>query len=105
MIAANAAPIVTAPANQNANEGGSTLFSLGSFTDAATDTPWAVSDDWGRRIHRYDLQRNDCRFAGHGESHVRGRPSDPHVTVTVTDKDGASGQTSFSAASPTSSRR
>ena len=44
---ANVAPVVTAPADQNANEGTSKSFSLGSFTDPGDDGPWAVKVEWG----------------------------------------------------------
>ena len=44
---ANVAPTVTGPADQTANEGASTTFNLGSFTDPGPDGPWAVSVDWG----------------------------------------------------------
>jgi hypothetical protein len=40
------APVVTPPAPQNAVEGASQLFSLGSFTDAAGG-PWTVDVSWG----------------------------------------------------------
>src|SRR5206468_1797840 len=44
----NVAPTVTAPANQSANEGASTSFGLGSFSDVGVnDNPWAVDVDWG----------------------------------------------------------
>src|SRR3989442_2880593 len=44
----NVAPTVTAPANQSANEGASTSFTLGSFSDpGVNDTPWTVDVDWG----------------------------------------------------------
>jgi hypothetical protein len=44
---ANVAPSVTAAANQSSKEGESKLFSLGSFSDPGTDSPWAVDVDWG----------------------------------------------------------
>src|SRR3989454_3063948 len=45
---ANVPPTVTAPANQSANEGASTSFSLGSFGDPGlNDKPWIVDIDWG----------------------------------------------------------
>ena len=45
---ANVAPTVTAPADQTANEGASTSFGLGSFSDpGANDAPWAVDVSWG----------------------------------------------------------
>ena len=40
---ANVIPVVTAPADQTANEGTSTSFSLGSFTDPGADV--AVAGD------------------------------------------------------------
>ena len=44
---ANVAPVVTAAADQTADEGVGKLFDLGSFTDSGADSPWAVSVDWG----------------------------------------------------------
>src|SRR2546425_7886680 len=45
---ANVPPTVTAPVNQSANEGASTSFSLGSFSDPGlNDNPWAVDVNWG----------------------------------------------------------
>ena len=43
----NAAPEVTAAADQTASEGTSTLLALGSFTDPGDDAPWRVTVDWG----------------------------------------------------------
>lgn len=43
----NVAPAVTAPANQNADEGASRLIDLGSFTDPGEDGPWSVTVNWG----------------------------------------------------------
>jgi PKD domain len=44
---ANVAPAITPPAAQTANEGASTTFDLGSFTDPGADSPWRVTVDWG----------------------------------------------------------
>jgi PKD repeat protein len=44
---ANVAPAVTAPADQTANEGASTSFNLGSFSDPGTESAWHVDVDWG----------------------------------------------------------
>src|SRR5207237_9095916 len=38
----NVSPVVLGPSDQNANEGSSTSFSLGSFSDPGADSPWAV---------------------------------------------------------------
>jgi hypothetical protein len=43
----NVAPAVSAGADQEADEGTSTSFALGSFTDPGEDGPWQVSVDWG----------------------------------------------------------
>src|SRR5205085_1039937 len=43
VVVTNANPVVTAPANQNATEGSSASFTLGSFSDAGVnDNPWSV---------------------------------------------------------------
>ena len=43
----NTAPVVTPAADQSANEGASTTFNLGSFSDTEPDSPWTVTVDWG----------------------------------------------------------
>jgi uncharacterized repeat protein (TIGR02543 family) len=43
----NVAPAVSAAADQEADEGMSASFALGSFTDPGDDGPWQVSVDWG----------------------------------------------------------
>lgn len=43
----NVAPVLTMPQNQNATEGTSKSFALGSFTDPGTDADWSVTVDWG----------------------------------------------------------
>src|SRR5207244_12217466 len=48
VVVTNANPVVTAPANQNASEGSSASFTLGSFSDAGVnDNPWSVDVNWG----------------------------------------------------------
>src|SRR5439155_1449368 len=48
VVVTNANPVVTAPANQNASEGSSASFSLGSFSDAGVnDSQWLVDVNWG----------------------------------------------------------
>ena len=44
---ANVIPVITAPADQTADEGTSKTFDLGSFTDPGADSPWQVTIDWG----------------------------------------------------------
>jgi hypothetical protein len=43
----NVDPSVTAPADQNANEGEEKSFDLGSFADPGSDGDWTVTIDWG----------------------------------------------------------
>src|SRR5207244_4383907 len=48
VVVTNANPVVTAPSNQNASEGSSASFTLGSSSDAgANDNPWQVDVNWG----------------------------------------------------------
>ncbi len=47
VVVNNLAPVVTAPANQTADEGVAANLNLGSFTDQSADGPWAVDVDWG----------------------------------------------------------
>ena len=92
----NLAPVVTGPGNQNANEGSSTSFNLGSFTDAAADTPWAVSVDWGDGSTDTTLNATTAGSLGTASHTYLDGPATHTVTVTVTDKNGASGQAAFS---------
>src|SRR4029079_7519298 len=88
----NVAPTVTAPANQTANEGASTSFSLGSFSDpGVNDSPWAVDVDWGDSTAHSTF--NGSTQGGLGSlSHTYADNTTPPatgytVTVKVTDKD------------------
>ena len=91
----NVAPVVTAPANQSANEGSSTSFNLGSFTDVAADTPWAVSVDWGDGSANTTFNTAAAGSLGTANHTYADGPATRTVTVTVTDKNGASGQATF----------
>src|SRR5207249_2388521 len=90
----NLPPVVTAPANQSANEGASTSVTLGSFSDVGVnDNPWAVDVDWGDgSLHTtFSLATQGAITAA---SHAYADNSTPPatgytVTVKVTDKDGA----------------
>ena len=90
---ANVDPIVTAPADQVADEATEGTFDLGSFTDPGADAPWAVVVAWG-----------DSSSANFAASAAGSLGTDTHtyaddgvytVTVTVTDKDGASDSATF----------
>ena len=91
----NVAPVVTAPANQNANEGSSVAFSLGSFTDVAADTPWAVTVAWGDGSTNSTFNATTAGSLGTASHTYADGPATHTVAVTVTDKNGASGQATF----------
>src|SRR5206468_2038780 len=96
----NAAPVVAAPADQSANEGASTSFGLGSFSDGGVnDNPWAVDVDWGDgSLHTtFSLATEGAITAA---SHAYADNSTPPatgytVTVKVTDKDGGTDSKTF----------
>lgn len=88
----NQAPAVTAPDNQTANEGEAKTFNLGSFSDDSPG-PWQITVNW-----------DDGNIESFSVSATGPIPSRTHtyadngnytVTVTVTDKNGASGSASF----------
>ncbi|MEO8510169.1 MAG: tandem-95 repeat protein [Chloroflexota bacterium] len=97
---ANAAPVYTAlqvdaPANQGALEGVAQSFDIGSFVDAGlNDAAWAVDVDWG------DSGTISFNAASQGDlvdkSHLFANDGLYTVSVTVTDKDGASDSDTFS---------
>src|SRR5207247_3837301 len=74
-------------------------FSLGSFSDPGSDSPWAVSVDWGDGSPSTSFQ-----ITGSGpavgtslgsQSHSYLQDGSYTVTVTVTDKNSGSGQATF----------
>src|SRR5207248_3077025 len=94
---ANLAPNVTAPADQNANEGAAQSFNLGSFSDAgANDGPWAVDVDWGDgSAYTTFNQSSQGSLGSQSHTYENGAATAYTVTVKVTDKDGGSGQATF----------
>jgi hypothetical protein len=95
----NVNPIVTAAANQSANEGLSTSFTIGSFSDVAADNPWAVDVDWGDGTGHTTLTAASAGSLG-STSHTYADNTVPPstgytVTVKVTDKDGGIGSATF----------
>src|SRR5207302_2432543 len=84
--------------DQTANEGASTSFNLGSFSDpGGNDNPWAVDVDWGdSSAHTTSSQSTQGSLAT--ASHTYADNGTYTVTVKVTDKDGGSGQATFKVA-------
>jgi subtilisin-like proprotein convertase family protein len=86
VIVNNVAPTMASPGNQTANEGASTIFNLGTLGDPGDDSPWAVHVNWG------DGTVNDFQIpilANIGAAHTYADNGAYTVTVTATDKDGA----------------
>src|SRR5207247_434954 len=90
------APSVTAAANQSANEGSSSSFSLGSFSDpGAADNPWAVDVDWGDgSSHTTFTTATQGSLGSQSHTYADG-PATKTITVKVTDKDGGSDSKTF----------
>src|SRR5205823_14541607 len=95
VVVHNVAPAVTAPNDQNSDEGSSKSFDLGTFTDPGThDNPWKVHVDWGDSSSSNEADRSTTGSAGTA-SHTYDDNGTYTVLVKVTDKDGASGDASF----------
>src|ERR671932_1295906 len=92
---ANVTPAVTAPANQAATQGVSSSFSLGSFTDPGADSPWAVTVNWGDGSSNTVFNQTSTGTIT-AQSHTFANPGAFTVTVSVKDKDNATGSASFS---------
>ena len=92
----NVAPTVTPAANQSANEGASTSFTLGSFSDpGVNDNPWAVDVDWGdATAHTTFSSATQGSLGSQSHTYADG-PATRTVTVKVTDKDGGIGTNTF----------
>src|SRR2546426_1123569 len=96
----NVAPTITAPANQTANEGASTSFMLGSFSDpGVNDTPWAVDIDWGDSSSHMTFSapaQGPITAQNHTYDDNTTPPATGYtVTVKVTDKDGGTDSKTF----------
>src|SRR5205814_9284202 len=82
---ANVAPTVTAPANQSANQGAATTFSLGSFADpGASDGPWAVDVNWGDGSAHSSFTTSAQGSLGSLSHSYADRPARRTVSHTVT---------------------
>src|SRR5205823_2650187 len=87
-------------ADQTANEGASTSFSLGSFSDAgANDNPWSVDVDWGDGSPHTTFNEGTQGSLGSQSHTYANNGATPYVvTAKVTDKDGGSGTATFKVA-------
>jgi hypothetical protein len=90
-------PLLVTPPDQVATEGASAGFDLGSFTDSGADGPWAADVDWGDGTAHTALGA-----AAPGplppQAHTYAAAGTYRVTLTVTDKDGATGAAGFTVA-------
>src|SRR5438132_912218 len=76
------------PSNQTANEGASTAFNLGSFSDpGVNDNPWAVDVNWGDSSSHTTFTTSSRGALG-TQNHTYVDNGTDTVTVKVTDKDG-----------------
>src|SRR5439155_7496440 len=94
----NVNPSVTAPSNQNADEGASTSFNLGSFTDPGADALWTVDVNWGDGSSNTTFTRSSTGTLGSQFHSYDDGPITYTVVMTVTDKDGGSGTATFQVA-------
>jgi hypothetical protein len=96
VVVTNVNPAVIAPSNQSANEGTSTSFALGSFSDPGTaDNPWAVDVDWGDGSGHTTFNLANQGSLGNASHTYPDGPASKTVTVKVTDKDGGFDTKSF----------
>ncbi len=87
----------TAPGSQNANQGVSASFTLGSFSDQSTPaTTWSVDVNWGDDSTDTTLTPTSQGSLGNA-GHTYNTAGVKAVVVTVSDSYGDVGQYSFSA--------
>jgi hypothetical protein len=88
-------PMLTAPADQTANEGASTAFSLGSFSDAdGAGGPWSVTIVWGDGSPNSTFSIS-VQGALAILNHAYPDNGSYTVSVSVTNSHGGSGSASF----------
>ena len=92
----NVPPTVTAPIPQSSDEGENHAFSLGSFADPGSDSPWQVKVDWGDGSAVQTLSPDKTLTGPLGTAnHTYADNGTYPVKVTVTDKDGDYNSASF----------
>ena len=82
--------MVTAAADQIADEGTAQTFDLGSFSDAGDDTPWTVIVDWGDLSSDTFTDSEASAGAITDRSHTYADNGTYNVTVTVREAGGVS---------------
>ncbi len=90
----NSPPSCTAPSDQTANEGASTSFSLGSFSDVDGNGPWQVDVTWGDGSAHSTFSVSSTGVLP-GTAHTYADNGTYTVVVKITDADGASDSCSF----------
>lgn len=90
----NVAPTVTPASDQIANAGFATSFALGTFGDPGSDSPWAVSVNWGDGTANTNFNLTAKGSLGN-QSHTYATAGTYVVTETVTDKYGGVGTANF----------
>ncbi len=91
---ANSAPVYSPPVDQTSNEGASTSFALGSFTDAGDTGPWSVTVGWGDASAPETFSVATSGSLG-SRSHTYADNGTYTVTVTVRDGGGLSDSGTF----------
>ena len=91
----NVTPTVTAPSDTTANEGQSNSFGLGSFSDPGADSPWHVKVNLADGSPEQTLADRTVTGSLGMAGHAYGDNGVYTVTVTVTDKDNASGSKTY----------
>ncbi len=95
VVVNNVPPTVSAAANQSSNEGVSSAFALGSFSDPGTlDAPWTVTVNWGDNSANTTFTTNTQGTLAQ-QTHTFAEEGTYTVTVGVTDKDGGTNTSSF----------
>ncbi len=91
------APQVTAPPDQTGYEGTVEAFSLGSFTDAGTGSPWTVDIDWGDGSSHTTFSAATAGALG-TQNHAYADNGTYQATVKVANNHGASDSRIFTVA-------
>jgi Concanavalin A-like lectin/glucanases superfamily len=93
-----AAPTLTGPSDQSADEGATMSFNIGSFTDPNSDDSWTVDVDWGDgSAHTNFVSTDPGPIGAQSHMYADNKPDDaPYIaTVKVTDTAGTSDSKSF----------